>query len=66
MVSTRRLALFGAFCLFLLSFCFTPLTLAQENPYFVVYDHYLEEPGSLEIEYFSTVGTQRAGTISGK
>lgn len=34
---------------------------AQESPYFVAYDHYLEEPGNLEIEYFSTVGTQRAG-----
>jgi len=33
---------------------------AQESPYFVTYDHYLEEPGSLEIEYFSTFGTQRA------
>ena len=33
----------------------------QESPYFVVaYDHYLEEPGSLEVEYFSTFGTQRA------
>jgi hypothetical protein len=27
----------------------------------VTYDHYLEEPGSLEVEYFSTFGTQRAG-----
>jgi hypothetical protein len=34
---------------------------AQENPYFVTYDHYLEEPGNLEIEYFSTFGTQRGG-----
>src|SRR5215472_15786240 len=34
---------------------------AQESPYFVTYDHYLEEPGSLEIEYFSTFGTQRQG-----
>jgi hypothetical protein len=34
---------------------------AQENPYIVAYDHYLEEPGNLEIEYFSTFGTQRAG-----
>jgi hypothetical protein len=33
----------------------------QENPYIVTYDHYLEEPGSLEIEYFSTLGTQRIG-----
>ena len=30
-------------------------------PYIVTYDHYLEEPGSLEVEYFSTFGTQRAG-----
>jgi len=34
---------------------------AQENPYIVAYDHNLEEPGSLEIEYFSTFGTQRGG-----
>ena len=34
---------------------------AQENPYFVAYDHYLEEPGNLEIAYFSTFGTQRGG-----
>ena len=33
----------------------------QENPYIVTYDHYLEEPGSLEIEYFSTLDTQRVG-----
>jgi hypothetical protein len=36
-------------------------TRAQENPYIVAYDHYLEEPGNLEIEYFSTFGTQRGG-----
>ena len=34
---------------------------AQESPYFVAYDHFLEEPGNLEIEYFSTFGTQRGG-----
>jgi hypothetical protein len=34
---------------------------AQESPYIVTYDHYLEEPGNLEIEYFSTLGTQRGG-----
>ena len=34
---------------------------SQESPYFVAYDHYLEEPGSLEVEYFSTFGTQRGG-----
>ena len=40
--------------------CSSPLE-AQENPYIVVYDHNLEEPGSLEVEYFSTFGTQRGG-----
>jgi len=50
--------------LFLLSllFAFLPgAAPAQESPYFVAYDHYLEEPGNLEIEYFSTFGTQRGG-----
>ena len=32
----------------------------QENAYIVTYDHYLEEPGNLEIEYFSALGNQRA------
>jgi hypothetical protein len=42
--------------------CFAALTAhAQESPYIVTYDHYLEEPGSLEVEYFSTFGTQRGG-----
>lgn len=50
--------------LFMLSslFAFLPgAAPAQENPYFVAYDHFLEEPGNLEIEYFSTFGTQRGG-----
>jgi hypothetical protein len=34
---------------------------AQESLYFVTYDHYLEEPGNLEVEYFSNFVTQRAG-----
>ena len=34
---------------------------AQESPYIVTYDHHLEEPGNLEVEYFSTFGSQRAG-----
>ena len=38
-----------------------PASRAQESPYFVTYDHYLEEPGNLEIEYSSTFGTQRGG-----
>ena len=46
---------------FLLSLCRPSLVSAQESPYIVTYDHYLEEPGSLEVEYFSTFGTQRGG-----
>ena len=38
-----------------------PAVRSQESPYIVTYDHYLEEPGNLEVEYFSTFGTQRAG-----
>jgi hypothetical protein len=34
---------------------------AQEAPYIVTYDHYLEEPGNLEIEWFSLLSTQRDG-----
>jgi hypothetical protein len=53
-------AVFLAVLLASLAACSRPLE-AQENPYFVTYDHNLEEPGNLEIEYFSTFGTQRSG-----
>ena len=54
-------AVFPAPLLSLLVISFPAMVKAQENPYFVAYDHYLEEPGNLEIEYFSTFGTQRGG-----
>lgn len=56
-----RKVLFLCLGLLLTSAVFPSFIRAQENPYFVAYDHYLEEPGNLEIEYFSTFGTQRAG-----
>jgi len=58
---SQRLACISTFCIvgFVLSAC-ASLT-AQESPYIVTYDHYLEEPGNLEVEYFSTFGTQRGG-----
>jgi len=49
------------FPLSLLALVFAPLARTQERPYLVTYDHYLEEPGNLEVEYFSTFATQRAG-----
>lgn len=54
-----RLALFP--CLIAAFFASSGSLLAQESPYIVTYDHYLEEPGNLEVEYFSTFGTQRRG-----
>jgi len=60
-VSPCRLVLPGFFFVSVLSVFFPPPAHAQERPYFVAYDHYLEEPGNLEIEYFSTYGTQRGG-----
>jgi hypothetical protein len=59
--SVFRLVLLGFFFVFVFSVFCTHPAFAQENPYIVAYDHYLEEPGNLEIEYFSTVGTQRGG-----
>ena len=44
--------------------CFVlPATLAsaQEAPYFVTYDHHLEEPDNLEIETSATAGVPRSG-----
>lgn len=39
----------------------SPSLSAQERPYFVTYDHFLEEPGNLEVALNSTFGTQHAG-----
>lgn len=50
-----------AACAFLLIVSVGRIASAQESPYIVTYDHYLEEPGNLELEYFSTFGTQREG-----
>jgi hypothetical protein len=36
------------------------LARAQEAPYFVTYDHHLEEPGNLEVETSTTIGLPRA------
>lgn len=54
-------ALRAGFLLLVALLATTGVTSAQESPYIVTYDHYLEEPGSLDVEYFSTFGTQRGG-----
>lgn len=51
--------------LLLLFFLFPAvLACAQEAPYFVTYDHHLEEPGNLEIETSTTSGIPRPGQPS--
>ena len=58
----RKLPSLAVIFIALISFLFCcRSSMAQESPYIVTYDHYLEEPGSLEVEYFSTFGTQRGG-----
>jgi hypothetical protein len=47
--------------LFVVLLLVTPAVQGQESPYIVTYDHYLEEPGNLEIEYFSTYGAPSGG-----
>ena len=60
--NTNFFSHFSWACLLLAASTFFATTVrAQENPYIVAYDHNLEEPGSLEVEYFSTFGTQRGG-----
>ncbi len=42
--------------------CLAPLAaFAQEGPYFVTYDHHLEEPGNLEISVSNNFGIPRSG-----
>jgi len=49
------------FSLLLLAGCFLCRARGQEAPYFVTYDHHLEEPRNLEISTSSTIGIPRAG-----
>ncbi len=42
----------------------TAAAYAQEAPYFVTYDHHLEEAGNLELETSSTIGKARSGQNS--
>jgi hypothetical protein len=50
-----------AFALCLFTAISLALADAQEAPYFVTYDHHLEEPGNLEIDTSSTMGVPRSG-----
>jgi hypothetical protein len=61
LVSFLRWGVFGILVLLLISICLPLPARGQESPYIVAYDHYLEEPGNLEIEYFSTFGAPGAG-----
>jgi hypothetical protein len=55
----RRNLLSVFFCLMMMA-TLGSLSAAQEKPYFVTYDHHMEEPGSLEIATESTIGLPHA------
>ena len=59
--SPRSHVFLGLLCLGAAILCLPPRTAAQETPYIVTYSHHLEEPGNLEIEFFSNYATQKAG-----
>lgn len=44
-----------------LAVLWTVSALGQEAPYFVTYDHHMEEPGNLEIATWTTLGVPRSG-----
>jgi hypothetical protein len=48
------------FLLLLLAYA-ASIVRAQDAPYFVTYDHHVEEPGNLEVETSSTLGIPRSG-----
>jgi hypothetical protein len=47
--------------LFPITLILAPAAQAQENPYFVTYDHHLEESGDLETSVYTMIGLPRAG-----
>lgn len=58
--ATRGISRYRTILVLLVGWVHFP-AVAQEGPYIVTYDHHLEEPGNLEVEYYSTFGAQRAG-----
>src|SRR5712692_9281083 len=60
-METTRVLRLGHFLAFVIGACFLlPAAQAQEAPYFVTYDHHMEEPGNLEIATSSTLGVPRS------
>lgn len=52
------------FALILGTLCLAPALSAQESPFFVTYNHHMEEPGNLDVEVSTTSGVRRAGQVS--
>ena len=55
----KTLTLLSVLVVYTAAFC--GLAHAQDRPYFVTYNHHMEEPGSLEISVNPVFGTQRGG-----
>lgn len=47
----------------LIAFSLVRTASAQESPLFVTYNHYMEEPGNLDIEVSNTTGVPRSGQV---
>ena len=50
-----------SFALILGALFFAPALSAQESPFFVTYNHHVEEPGDLDVEASTTSGVPRTG-----
>lgn len=48
-------------CIVLFALLSCSAAVAQESPYFITYDHHMEEPGNLEIATSGVTGVPRAG-----
>jgi hypothetical protein len=53
-----------SFALLVLTIIPAPSALAQESPFFVTYNHHMEEPGNLDLETSTSTGIPRSGQRS--
>src|ERR1700758_344902 len=61
LVASVRSSMRGKIALIFVALLLSASGIAQEAPYFVTYDHHLEEPRNLEIATSSTIGVPRSG-----
>lgn len=52
------------YLLILIALFYATTTSAQESPFFVTYNHHMEEPGNLDVETSTTSGIPRSGQVA--